>query len=69
MSRNDELLIEEEAAAYLRQAPTTLRQWRHLRKGPAWVKVGKRALYRRSDLEAYVNERRVDPSARAEGEG
>jgi len=67
MTRDDELLIEEEAAEYLRQAPTTLRQWRHLRKGPAWVKVGKRALYRRSDLERFIDERRVDPSAEGDG--
>lgn len=69
MARDDDLLDEREAAAFLRQAPTTLRQWRHLGKGPAFSRVGKRALYRRSDLEAYVDERRVDPAARPEGNG
>ena len=32
----------------------TLAQWRYLGKGPRYVKAGKHVLYRRSDIEAWL---------------
>ncbi|MFT4247641.1 MAG: helix-turn-helix domain-containing protein [Pseudomonas sp.] len=50
-----DLLDEKEAAALLAMKVATLRNWRALRTGPRYVKVGKRAVrYRRADLEAFI---------------
>lgn len=50
-----DLLNEKEVATELGIAPGTLRNWRSLRIGVPFVKLGKRAVrYRRSDVEAFV---------------
>jgi len=50
-----ELIDEKEAAAVLAVAMTTLRNWRALKQGPPFVKVGKRMVrYRRSDLAVFI---------------
>lgn len=47
--------------------------WRGLRLqriGPAWLQIGRTFCYRRADLEAFLQARRVDgPSLRAVGGG
>jgi hypothetical protein len=43
----------------------TLRNWRHLSKGPAYSKVGGRAVrYNLLDVENYFQQRRVDPEGK-----
>lgn len=37
----------------------TLRNWRCMGRGPAFVKDGKIVLYRRKDIEAYLQSHRV----------
>lgn len=54
-------LTTEEAADYLRVSWRTLYRWRAQRVGPAWTKVGQRVVYRRSDLEAWLDRHRVEP--------
>ncbi len=49
-----DLLTTEETAALLRTPPGSLRYWRHVGKGPSWVRIGRRVLYRRADVEAWV---------------
>jgi len=50
-----DLLNEREAAVLLRLAVATLRNWRALKQGPRFVKLGMRAVrYRRADLEAFI---------------
>ena len=50
-----DLLTTEEAASFLRFSGATLRNRRHLKLGPTFVRVGKRACrYRFSDLEAFI---------------
>lgn len=50
-----DLLDENEAAASLRIAVQTLRNWRWKGEGPRYVKVGVRLVrYRRGDLAAFV---------------
>ncbi len=39
----------------------TLRNWRHLGKGPAYSKLGRSVRYNVADAEAYFQNRRVDP--------
>ncbi len=52
-----ELLDEKEVSAILRVAVTTLRNWRALRQGPRYVKVGQRIVrYRRSDVADFLTE-------------
>jgi len=41
----------------------TLRNWRHLRKGPPYSKVGRSVRYDLSDVEAYFQQRRIDPES------
>jgi predicted DNA-binding transcriptional regulator AlpA len=61
---NSELLRSEHAAAYLGVMPGTLNQWRYQRKGPRYLRPGggKFVLYRKSDLDAWLNAGAVDPA-------
>lgn len=43
-----------EVAELLRTPAGTLRYWRHLGKGPASFKLGRRILYTRRDVEDYI---------------
>jgi len=38
---------------------STLRNYRHLRKGPPYVKVGRAVLYERSDVIAWLNSQKI----------
>ena len=49
-----ELLTIAEAAQLLRAPIATLRYWRHLGTGPTSFRLGRRVLYRRDDLQAWV---------------
>jgi len=53
--RPGDLVDENEAAAILRTAVRTLRNWRALRKGPSYRKIGQRLVrYHRTDLAAFT---------------
>lgn len=55
-------LITEEVAELLRTPPETVRYWRHTGKGPRSFKVGRRVLYAREDVEAFIEAaRRAGP--------
>jgi hypothetical protein len=56
-----ELLTPREAARYLRTTTNSLAQDRYLNRGVAFHKVGKRVLYARADVEAYLAAGRTDP--------
>lgn len=57
------MLDEEASSKYLGGVPEgTLRQWRYLGKGPAYVKIGRHVRYRRADLDMFIAAQRVDPS-------
>jgi excisionase family DNA binding protein len=53
-----EIMIPEEAAAYLRVPVATLYQWRHRGQGPPVSKVGRHLRYRRKDVEGWLDEMR-----------
>lgn len=60
-----DLLTEAEAAQLLRLEPDTLRHWRMRRKsGPPYIQPHRygRVLYQRSDLVAWLEKSRTDPS-------
>jgi hypothetical protein len=50
-----ENLTPPDAAAHLKRTEKTLAQWRSQGRGPAYLKTGGRILYRRSDLDAWLD--------------
>lgn len=46
-------LTTAEVGEYFRTSPDTVRYWRQVRRGPRFVKVGRRVLYRVEDVEAF----------------
>ncbi len=55
------------AAKYLGVAPQTLHNWRFLRRGPAYHRVGRRIYYLRSDLDAFFSLGRIVPAGQFSG--
>ena len=53
-----EYLTTEELAMLLRVPEETARYWRHCGKGPKSFKVGRRVLYARDDVEAFITSAR-----------
>ena len=51
-----EYLLADEAADLMRVPVATLYAWRHRRTGPPARRVGKRLLYRRDELIAWVED-------------
>lgn len=58
----DDLLTTGEVAELVRGAAKTVRSWRYLGTGPAYVKRGGRVLYARADVDAWLAARRVAPT-------
>jgi predicted DNA-binding transcriptional regulator AlpA len=64
----DPLLTERETATMLADvSPKTLRNWRYLRQGPPFVKVGGMVRYDRREVERWLVRRTVQTSDRAAG--
>ena len=53
---DDEFMLLNEVAELTRLPPSTLRWMRHQGKGPPCVKAGRRLLYRRSGVMAWISE-------------
>lgn len=51
-------LTTEEVAELLRTSPESVRFWRHAKKGPTSVKVGRRVLYPEDELTRWINQHR-----------
>ncbi len=56
------LISVQEAAEILHAKKQTMRAWRVRRKGPPFYKLNGRVLYKREDLDAWIEECRVVPS-------
>ncbi len=56
-------VCEKEAAKQLGIAVQTLRNWRHIRKGPAYIKLGRSVRYRVEDILDFIEKNRIDPNA------
>ena len=52
-------LTPEEAAALLSVKPETLRNWRHLGKGPPYRKIRRKVVYELSDLLEWIDENSI----------
>jgi hypothetical protein len=58
-----QLLDEKQAAKRIGVKVQTLRNWRHLRKGLPYVKLGERAIrYIDSDCDEFVLKNSIDPN-------
>ncbi len=53
--REPDLLTITEAADLLRAPVATLRYWRHLGTGPRSFRLGRRVVYRRGDVSAWID--------------
>ena len=62
-SHQPDLLTITEAAELLRAPVATLRYWRHLDIGPRSFRLGRRVLYRREDLQAWIDTQHRQDSA------
>ena len=59
----NEIVNEHGAAEILKRGLQTLRNDRHLRKGPPYIKMGRSVRYRMCDLLYYIEKHRIDPEA------
>jgi excisionase family DNA binding protein len=59
-----EYLTEAEVADLLRVPAETVRYWRWQGTGPASFRVGRRTLYAREDVDAFIAKRRAEAAAR-----
>ncbi len=53
---DEPLHTTDEVATYFRTVPGTVRYWRHVGKGPRSFKVGRRVLYEREDVQAWLTD-------------
>jgi len=51
-----ERMNTEQAASYIGLSKKTLCMWRCQGKGPRFIKLGSRILYKKSDLDTYIEE-------------
>tara|TARA_R110002051_G_scaffold60546_7_gene110847 strand:+ start:30338 stop:30574 length:237 start_codon:yes stop_codon:yes gene_type:complete len=60
------LISCEAAAKILLTSVANLGQMRYERRGPVYVKFGRKIAYLESDLRSYIQERRIEPNRYAE---
>ena len=58
----EQYLTPEELAGRWRMSPRSLERWRADRRGPAWLRLEGRALYRMTDVLAYERSRLRGPA-------
>lgn len=64
---DDDLLVTSEVADLTRLPDATLRWFRHVGRGPASFRLGgRRVVYRRSDVLAWIEEQRAEERRRRE---
>jgi excisionase family DNA binding protein len=59
---DEALMTAEEVARYLGVPLPTLYMWRYVGRGPRASKVGRWLRYRRSDVDAWLDEQAVRPA-------
>lgn len=53
----EDLLTTEDLACIVKQEVSTVQMWHRKAFGPPSARIGKRIMYRRSDVEAWIAER------------
>ena len=56
-----ENLTERETSSYTRLSSAWLRKRRRLGLAPAYIRIGRRIIYKRTDLDALIQQGRIDP--------
>jgi len=56
-------MTEQEVARRLKLSVATLRSWRHRRRGPRYVRLGRAVRYLASDVEQFVQSSAVEHEA------
>ena len=60
-----DMLNQREAAKLIGVSPFTMNGWRHRRTGPPFIRISSRCVkYRRADVLAWLEARRVETSDR-----
>lgn len=54
-----EYLTTDDLARLLRTSPESIRWWRHVGRGPTSFKAGRRVLYARDDVHAWLAQQRA----------
>lgn len=62
----DEYLPRLEVASLMRKPVATLARWSYQGQGPPYYRLGRGVVYRRAEVEAWIEAQRVDPAKRAE---
>ncbi|MCY3755944.1 MAG: MerR family transcriptional regulator [Alphaproteobacteria bacterium] len=57
----DKLYTTDDPALRMLAPASTLAQWRYEKRGPAYMKYGKRIMYCGKDLNAFLAAHRVEP--------
>jgi predicted DNA-binding transcriptional regulator AlpA len=65
MNEPDDLLTTAEVALIVRAPVSTVRYWRYIGTGPKCFKLGRRVVYWRADVNAWLAEREADDRGRA----
>jgi excisionase family DNA binding protein len=58
-----DLMTLPEVAEAVRAPEGTLRYWRHRGEGPPSFRIGRRVVYRRSDVEAWIERLREEQAS------
>ena len=58
---NVNVIDEKKASKVLGVAVQTLRNWRHQRRGPVYIKMGRSVRYQVGDLINYATQQKIDP--------
>jgi hypothetical protein len=66
MTDNNIPLTQERAAEIIGVKPTTLAMWRHLGRGPRYLKIGRSCFYRLDDIETWLDAQAVVPIPKGE---
>jgi predicted DNA-binding transcriptional regulator AlpA len=56
MTDRHEILTIDETAEIVRAPVATLRYWRYLGVGPRSFRIGRRVVYRRADVDGWIDE-------------
>lgn len=63
MNTSDNLKEPKTAATYIKSTESTLANWRCAGRGPRYIKLGGKILYRTADLDAFLESCIRDPQA------
>jgi predicted site-specific integrase-resolvase len=63
MAVQPKTLRTEELATQLGRSVVTLERWRRLRKGPPYIRMMGRVIYRQVDVDAWLEKQRQEPEA------